>query len=138
MKSFKSAFAVVCLCGAFASLNAQPSARFTECPVIKVPAGETNVVGGTYLNTGSPEGLGAGQVESIMYSVSGNVTNGAVSFCAYDGGVVESILTVSGLKGGSSGRVNLTNECYTGRMVAVVSQSATNELCRWSWSVILK
>ena len=132
------------------ALYAEPSARITEGQIVIAVDG-TNGVSEKWADLGENSSLiavagsgrktGAGAVRSIMYSVTGPVTNGAIAIYAYDGAIERALFSTSSVIGASSGRYDFsaqTNLVYTGRFRVEVEQGATNAACTWAWGAILE
>lgn len=131
-------------------MGAEPVARITS-DTITLAAGATNGVKDTWLNTGDDTAVisaggtvktGAGIIRALTYKAVGSVTNGTITFCAYDGGVTSVLWAVTGVTSNlPSARFDLvpTNLIYTGRLRVSVAQDAyTNAACSWSWGAIVE
>jgi len=127
--------------------NAAPAARIVDTAV-SVAAGSTNGVKDAWIILGedtkviAPAGkvnTGVGVVVSIIYSVSGNLTNGTLVVSAYDAGVKSTLYTATGVTSGGSGRFNLTNTVYSGRLYLQAYQTtSTNVASAWAVSAIVE
>ena len=131
-------------------LYAEPSARITDGQIVIAVSG-TNGVSEKWADLGEDSSLisfagtsrkaGAGAVRSVMYSVTGPVTNGAIAIYAYDGAIERRLFSTSSVIGASSARYDFsaqTNLVYTGRFRVEVEQTATNAACTWVWSAIVE
>jgi hypothetical protein len=131
-----------------------PAARITSKNVT-IAAGETtNTVKTAWLNTGNDslviqaDGVraytGAGAIRSLMYSASGSISNATLTVYTYDAGVKSSLHVFTVKAAGvatatsASGRFDMTNTVYSGRLWVDISNSRTNSLDTWVWSAIVE
>ena len=129
----------------------EPIARITD-KVAVIAATGTAATNDVWLNVGSDTPLitptsteartGAGIVRALMYNVTaataGTVTNGAITFYAYDRGVKKTLYGVSGIHTTGSARYDLTTNVYSGRLHVEIAQDATNSAVSWAWAAIVE